>query len=459
MTISKIVEKSTGITDDSRKVKKGFAFFAIKGVQFDGHKFIDTAIQNGAEIVVGELDEPSYFPDNIKYVKVNNSRVALANASKVFFNYPSKRLKMIGVTGTNGKTTISNLIYSIIKYSGRKAALIGTNGIYIDNKKIPAKLTTPGIIELNEILTKILEEKCEYCVMEVSSHALHQNRVYGIDYDIAIFSNLSQDHLDYHKTMQNYARAKKILFDGLSEDAIAISNFDDDYGQFMLEDCKAEKVRISTEKNADFRFLTEKNYLILEEEKFQNNLVGKFNKYNLAQAITAAKKLGIENQKIKSSCEKLTAPEGRMQKIELSNGATAIIDYAHTPDALEKALISLKEEQIGGELFCVFGCGGDRDRSKRPIMGAVALSNSDIAIVTSDNPRTEDPTEIIKDIIQEHPTKFKIEIDRKKAISKACKMSRKGDLILIAGKGHEKYQIIGTKKVHFDDVEIVENFK
>lgn len=451
--LESIIKNIAGIADDSRKVENGFAFFAIRGSAFDGHKFIPKAIENGAKYIFGEINEPDLIKKNVEYIKVNDSREYLAKSAKIFYDDPSSKIKMIGVTGTNGKTTISNLIYQLLQNIGKKSALIGTNGIYLNNTKIDAKLTTPGIIELNELLNKAINENCDYCVMEVSSHALDQKRVAGIDFSAAIFSNLSQDHLDYHGTMDNYAKAKKILFDNLNGKSIAISNYDDDYGEFMLSNTEAKKIELSLNNN--FKIIN--NELIINGINYQNNLIGKYNAYNLLEAIVCLIELGFDKKEIQNACKTLKAPEGRMQIINLKNGAKAVVDYAHTPDALEKALQALNENK-SGKLMCVFGCGGDRDRTKRPLMGKAAYENSDIAIATSDNPRTENPEEIIADIIQGNEDKFEIEIDRKKAILLACEKSSENDVILIAGKGHEKYQIIGTKKIHFDDVEIINEF-
>jgi UDP-N-acetylmuramoyl-L-alanyl-D-glutamate--2,6-diaminopimelate ligase len=287
MNLNKILKNCQGITDDSRKVKKGFAFFAIKGSAFDGNDYIESAHQNDAEIIFGEIDKPKFLPDDFNYYKIDNSRQILAEAAKIFYKDISKDLKLVGVTGTNGKTTISSLVYNILKKSGRKVALIGTNGIWINNEKIDASLTTPGIIDLYELLVKIKNSECEYCVMEVSSHALHQKRVFGIDYNVAIFSNLSQDHLDYHGTMDEYAKAKKILFDELSKDSFAISNLDDELGEFMLKDAEAQVIGVSSQTNADVTFKAEANQLVINGTSYQNNLVGNFNNYNLTQAILA----------------------------------------------------------------------------------------------------------------------------------------------------------------------------
>lgn len=461
--IKKIVDKCSGITDDSAKIKSNFLFFAIKGERFDGHDYISDALNMGALYAVGENDEGLSNEKKNKFIKVDDSRKALAIAAKHYYGNPSKNLKMIGVTGTNGKTTISTLIYEILKKSGKKAALIGTNGIYIYDTFNPSSHTTPGVVELNIILNKIIEAGCEYCVMEVSSHALHQKRVFGIEYDSAIFSNLTQDHLDYHKSMEEYAKSKKILFDNLDENSFSIVNLDDMYSVYMVQDTKAKKIGISFNDldNIDFDIIkigSDSKNIYYNDEIYLNNLIGKFNEYNLAQAIAACKTLGLNNGEIYAAMQHLTSPEGRMQKVNLRNGAIGVVDYAHTPDALENVLTTLKDSGINNKIITVFGCGGDRDKSKRPKMGAVVLKHSDLSIVTSDNPRTEDPKAIINDIIVDNPNKFVNIIERREAIEFAYENSNEGDFVLIAGKGHEKYQIIGNEKLYFSDLDELKKF-
>lgn len=449
------------ITDNSREVVLNSIFVAISGNAFDGNNYIINAIGNGAKLVV--TDKESVFEinkNNIPIILVNNSRIILVELLNIFYNYPSKDFKIVAITGTNGKTTISTLIYNAFIKLNKNVALIGTNGIYINSEKSEATHTTPSPIQLITLFLEFKKNNIEYVIMEVSSHSLDQHRVDFIDFDVAIFTNLTRDHLDYHKTMENYATAKKKLFDGLKPDTIAIINNDDEWSNFMIKDCKGKIETISRNKNSTYQISNlisdingNKFNLICETNSFNiyNKLLSSFNAYNLASAVLCLNYFNIKN--ISDLISNISGPEGRMDSIKLHNGTTAIIDYAHTPDALEKALQNLKE-LCQGKLICVFGCGGDRDKGKRPIMGAISTDIADYTYITSDNPRTENPNEIINDIIVNiKSNNFEVEIDRSVAIRKAILNSNKNDIILIAGKGHEKYQIIGTNKFHFDDFE------
>lgn len=464
----------SGISYDSRKVKSDFLFVAIKGEKFDGHKFIEQAIDKGAiAIVCEELPENFRIYVNVTFIKVKNSRLALSNLSHQFYGNPTKKLKVIGVTGTNGKTTITYILKSMLDQSGEITGLIGTTGIYIGSEKLPSTHTTPESLELAQLFIEMLDKGVTTVVMEVSSHSLHQNRVAGVKFDGAIFSNLTRDHLDYHGTMEEYAAAKKILFQMLPSNAVAVVNSNNKYSKFMVEgvDCK-NIVNTGFALESDYLLkdisigLKGNSFRLISKDKsicFETALIGKFNIENISLASAILLEMGYSEDSIVKGALKTKGAPGRMERYILKNGAVAIVDYAHTPDALENSLFAcktiLEHASNSGDLICVFGCGGDRDSGKRPIMGEISTELSDKTIVTSDNPRTEDPELIIHDIekgIQK--SNYSIELDREKAIRAACEYSKSGDIILIAGKGHEKYQIIGTEKIHFDDAEIVKHY-
>lgn len=450
------------ISDNSKEIINNSIFIAVSGSAFDGNKFIPQAIENGASLIFTDKEEIFDTINNISIILVDNSRKIYSDLLNIFYNYPANDFKIIGITGTNGKTTISTLIYNALILSKKNVALIGTNGIYINNEKIEATHTTPSVSQLIKLFIDFKINNIEYIVMEVSSHALDQYRVAFINFNVAIFTNLTRDHLDYHGSMENYAKAKKMLFDSLDSNSLAIINKDDDWAELMVKDCKAKIKSISINNNSTHKIsnlisdINGNNFDLVSDNntfKINNKLLSKFNAYNLALAALALDYLDIKN--LSELINKVNGPEGRMDSISLNNGAIAIIDYAHTPDALEKALSNLKD-LCNGMLISVFGCGGDRDKGKRSIMGEISSTIADYSIVTSDNPRTEEPNNIIQDIIVNMDVnKFEIEIDRRKAIQKAITLSQKNDVILIAGKGHEKYQIIGTEKVHFDDFEEV----
>ncbi len=463
--------KISSIQYDSRKCEENSLFVAITGEQFDGHIFIESAIEKGANTILCEKTDFE-FNNNTTIIKVENSRQALAHLSHNWFGNPTKDMYVVGITGTNGKTTTTFLLKSIFEEAGFKCGIIGTTGIIIGDEFIPATHTTPESLELASIFNQMKDKSVNFVAMEVSSHALHQHRADCIDFDAALFSNLTLDHLDYHKTMKDYANAKKILFDSMKSDSIAISIFNESWTDYLLKDCKSGTKFIVSEKSDNDICIqnitlnsngSEFSLKATEKEiKIKSPLIGKFNIENLSLAVTLAYAKGIENEIIQEALLNATGAPGRMQKVILKNGAVGIVDYSHTPDALEKALLTCREILNSSnledrKLICVFGCGGDRDKSKRPKMGNIAATHSDIVIVTDDNPRTEISEEIIADIFQGisevQMTKVNMISNRAKAIAYAVKIAQDGDIILVAGKGHENYQIIGKTKHHFDDVE------
>ncbi|MCX6133170.1 MAG: UDP-N-acetylmuramoyl-L-alanyl-D-glutamate--2,6-diaminopimelate ligase [Ignavibacteriales bacterium] len=460
---------------DSRKVERGDCFVALRGAGTDGHKFVEAAIERGAKVIVLEDDltlPDSYFMHtHVVKVVVPDSRKALALMSANYFGSPSQALTMVGVTGTNGKTTTTHIIKSIMETAGQRAGLIGTIEYILGDQVVPASHTTPESLELNDILAQIQNSGCKAVSMEVSSHALHQSRVYGIEYDVAVFTNLTQDHLDYHRTMEEYFRAKKLLFDGLSGDAVAVTNADDPWGRKIVAATKARTISYAVTENADvqardIRLSLDGTIFTVrsgnEEHPITSPLVGRFNVYNVLSAYAAGMALGYPHGKIASGISSLKNVRGRFERITSPQGWTAIVDYAHTPDALEKCLRTIHDvlpERDRGRIITVFGAGGDRDRTKRPLMGKIAGSLSDIVIVTSDNPRTENPQQIINEIVGGISREASVsqEVDRKTAIHAALRQARTGDVILVAGKGHEEYQVIGKEKIHFSDREVIED--
>lgn len=456
------------INYDSRKVQSDSIFVALRGEVSDGHNYIESSIASGAKAIICE-EIPKELDENCVYVLVENTRVALAQLSHKFYRHPSNSLKVIGITGTNGKTTITFLLKEIFESAGHKCGIIGTTGIFIGDKEIPATHTTPEAKEISQIMNEMVQAGVEFCIMEVSSHALVQHRADIIKFDAAVFTNLSHDHLDYHKTLQNYANAKKILFDMLDENAFAIINTDDEYAEHIASDTKAKIIRIASSDDADYKISSEEinissTNFYLNDFAVKLNLLGRFNIENSALAYATSLQFGISDAQIISALKIAKGAPGRMQRININSGAAAIIDYAHTPDALEKALKTCREiisqQPEKSSLICVFGCGGDRDKTKRPVMGRISNEIADLSVITNDNPRTENPDNIIEDILSGVTNQNSCEVikDRQKAIEFACKSSQKNDIILIAGKGHEKYQIIGKEKFHFDDVEEVKRF-
>ena len=455
-----------GINIDSRKIELGHLFIAIKGTQTDGHKYIEKAIELGATAIL--LEEMPTEPINkyITYIQVKSTEEAVGNVATTFYGNPSHHLKLVGVTGTNGKTTVATLLYNMFRKFGHKVGLLSTVCNYIDDEVIPADHTTPDPIALNELLAKMVAEGCEYAFMECSSHAIHQRRIGGLKFAGGLFTNLTRDHLDYHKTFENYRDAKKMFFDDLSKDAFAIINADDKNGMVMVQNCKAQIKTYSTKCMADFRARIlechfEGMYLEIDGKEVGVQFIGKFNVSNLLAVYGTAIMLGKKSEDILVALSTLKSVNGRLEPITSPEGYTAIVDYAHTPDALENVLMAIHEvlDGKGGHVFTVCGAGGNRDKGKRPLMAIEAVKRSDKVILTSDNPRNEEPQAIIDDMLAGLDTTQKKKVlsisDRKEAIRTACMMAQKGDVILIAGKGHETYQEINGIKHHFDDHEVV----
>ena len=459
----------TGVNIDSRKIEKGHLFVAIKGTQTDGHRFIPKALELGAVAVLCE-DLPEGFSaesaENITYVQVASTEAAVGPVATVFYGKPSQHLKLVGVTGTNGKTTIATLLYNMFRKFGHKCGLLSTVCNYIEGEAIPADHTTPDPIELNKLLHQMVEAGCEYAFMECSSHAIAQQRIGGLKFAGGLFTNLTRDHLDYHKTFENYRDAKKAFFDGLSKDAFAITNADDKNGSVMVQNCKAQVKTYSVQRMADFRARIiechfEGMYLDINGQEVGVQFIGKFNVSNLLAVYGAAIMLGKKPEDILVVLSTLKSVAGRLEPIRSEEGVTAIVDYAHTPDALENVLNAIHEVMEGkqGKIITVCGAGGNRDKGKRPLMAQEAVKQSDRVIITSDNPRFEEPQDIINDMLagldQKQMKKVVSIVDRKEAIRTASMMAEKGDVILIAGKGHEDYQEIKGVKHHFDDREVV----
>ena len=426
----------TGVNIDSRKIKQGHLFVAMKGTQVDGHQFIPKALDLGASAILCE-DLPAELKENVTYIQVASTEDAVGKVATIFYGNPSEKLKLVGVTGTNGKTTIA----------------------------IPADHTTPDPIELNALLSKMVEAGCQYAFMECSSHAIHQKRIGGLKFAGGIFTNLTRDHMDYHKTVENYRNAKKAFFDGLPKSAFAITNADDKNGMVMVQNCKAQIKTYSTRSMADFRAHIlechfEGMYLEIDGHEVGVQFIGKFNVSNLLAVYGAAVMLGQKPEDILIALSTLKSVSGRLEPIQSPEGYTAIVDYAHTPDALENVLKAIHEVLNGkGKVITVCGAGGNRDKGKRPLMAQEAVKQSDKVIITSDNPRFEEPQDIINDMLdgldKQQMKKVVSIVDRREAIRTACMMAEKGDVILIAGKGHEDYQEIKGVKHHFDDKEVV----
>ena len=458
----------TGVNIDSRRIENGHLFVAIKGTQTDGHRFIPKAIELGAKAVLCEdLPDANVIGDSdVTYVQVASTEEAVGPVATVFYGEPSQKLKLVGVTGTNGKTTIATLLYNMFRKFGHKCGLLSTVCNYIEDEAIPADHTTPDPIELNKLLARMVEAGCEYAFMECSSHAIAQKRIGGLTFAGGLFTNLTRDHLDYHKTFENYRDAKKAFFDGLGKDAFAITNADDKNGAIMVQNCKAKVKTYSTRSMADFRARIiechfEGMYLEIDGREVGVQFIGKFNVSNLLAVYGAAIMLGKKPEDILVILSTLKSVAGRLEPIRSEEGVTAIVDYAHTPDALENVLNAIHEvlDGKGGQVITVCGAGGNRDKGKRPLMAQEAVKQSDRVIITSDNPRFEEPQDIINDMLagldQKQMKKVVSIVDRKEAIKTACMLAQKGDVILIAGKGHEDYQEIKGVKHHFDDREIV----
>ena len=454
----------TGIKIDSRQIQPGYLFVAIKGTQTDGHRFIAKAQELGAKAVLCE-DLPEEKTDGVTYVQVPSTETAVGPVATLFHGDPTSKLKLVGVTGTNGKTTIATLLYNMFRQFGHKCGLLSTVCNYIDGEAVPASHTTPDPIELNELLERMVQAGCEYAFMECSSHAIAQQRIGGLHFAGGMFTNLTRDHLDYHKTFENYRDAKKLFFDMLGKDAFAITNLDDKNGLFMVQNTKAQVKTYSTRQLADFRARIiechfEGMYLEMDGHEVGVQFIGKFNVSNLLCVYGAAVMLGKQPEDILVIMSTLKSVNGRLDPIRSPEGYTAIVDYAHTPDALENVLNAIHEVLDGkGKVITVCGAGGNRDKGKRPLMAQEAVKQSDRVIITSDNPRFEEPQDIINDMLAgldaRQMKKVLSIVDRREAIRTACMMAEKGDVILVAGKGHEDYQEIKGVKHHFDDHEVI----
>ena len=446
---------------DSRKAKAGTVFLALKGTNADGHDYIDKAVSQGVEIVVCERID-NIIP-GILYILVGNSHHALGIMACNFYDNPSKQLKLVGVTGTNGKTTVATLLYKLFRAMNQHVGLISTVENRIDDKVLESTHTTPDPVSLNKLIAEMRDSGCDYVFMEVSSHAVDQDRIAGLDFDGAIFTNISHDHLDYHGTFQNYIYAKKKFFDQLPSHAFALVNYDDKRGMVMLQNTEAKKYGFSLKSLSDFKAKILENsidglLLEIDGRELHSRLVGDFNAYNLLSVYATALLLGEEKDEVLELISNLSAAEGRFDYLRNeTNDINAIVDYAHTPDSLEKVLVTLQKIRGNGRIITVVGCGGDRDKSKRPLMAKIASNYSDIALLTSDNPRTESPEAILAEMESGIPAHAKSKVliiaDRRQAIKAACRLAQRGDIVLVAGKGHEKYQEINGVKNHFDDKE------
>lgn len=452
----------SGITLDSRKAGPGMVFFAIPGTRADGHQFISQVVEQGAAAIVGEQD----LNPGIPYIRVKNSAEMLGRAASAFYDNPSSRLQLVGVTGTNGKTTIATLLYDLFKRLGYKTGLLSTVRNRIHETTLDSTHTTPDAVSLNALLARMADEGCDYCFMEVSSHAIHQHRIAGLTFRGGIFSNLTHDHLDYHGTFDNYLKAKKAFFDTLPADAFALTNKDDRNGLVMLQNTKATRYTYALLGPADFKARVREhdfNGMLLDIDGTEAwyRLVGGFNAYNLLAVYGAAFLLGVSREEIITHLTQLGSVSGRFDYLRSDHGVIGIVDYAHTPDALENILKVINEVRTKNEqLITVFGCGGDRDKAKRPVMAEVACRLATRVIFTSDNPRSEDPEQILREMEAGVPPQhFKKTIritDRKEAIKAAVAAANPGDIILVAGKGHETYQDIRGVKFPFDDKAILQ---
>lgn len=460
-----------GLAYDSRKVKENYIFFALKGLKDDGTKYVKSAIESGAKAIITDVKlNENEISSNV--LIVDDARKTMALFANAYNQNPSEKLKLIGVTGTNGKTTTTYLIKTFLENSGYKTGLLGTIDYQIGDFKIESKLTTPESVEICSMLGEMVKQGYQYCVMEVSSIALVMDRVYSLNFDAAIFTNLTSEHLDFHHNMENYFEAKKILFDNLSEKSFAITNLDDVYGKKIIADTKGMKISYAVKNDADYK-AENPNFDLKglsfglknekEEVKISSNITGKFNIYNMLASIACVKNYNVDYTSINNALANFEGVNGRFNKIALPNGAYAVIDYSHTSDSLKNAIESAREivnnENKNGRVITIFGCGGNKDTTKRPVMGEFATSLSDYSIITSDNPRFENPMSIIDDILQGVVNKnYEVDENRETAIEKGIAMSKTGDIILICGKGHETYQEINGVRNHFDDKEMVQKY-
>lgn len=449
---------------DSRLVEEGTLFVAIKGTISDGHQFISKAIESGASAIVCE-HMPSELKEGVHYIKVDHAAKALGIMAANFFDHPSKALKLVGITGTNGKTTTATLLFQLFMDLGYKTGLISTVQNQINHEIIPSTHTTPDPITLNQLLRTMVDAGCDYCFMEVSSHAIAQYRIAGINYAGGVFTNITHDHLDFHKTFEAYLKAKKQFFDELTSTAFALSNADDKNGLVMMQNTRAHQKTYSLKHMADYKAkLVENQFngllLNIDNEEVWFKLVGSFNAYNLLAVYATAMLLDQDKLKVLTSLSRLTGAEGRFDYLISTHGVIGIVDYAHTPDAVLNVLNTIRDIRKGNEqVITIIGCGGDRDKTKRPVMAKVACEGSDKVILTSDNPRSEDPESILYEmeagVSPIHRKKTISITDRKEAIKTACLLAKSGDIILLAGKGHEKYQEINGVKYPFDDKAIL----
>ena len=454
------------IVFDSRKAGADTLFVAMQGTQADGHNYIENVFDAGCKAVVCET-MPENIPDDAICIQVKDTAGALGLMASAFYDHPSSNLKLTGVTGTNGKTTIATLLYEITRLLGHKAGLFSTVTNYIDGEEIPATHTTPDAVTLNKVMKEMVDKGCTYCFMEVSSHAIHQKRIAGLNFAGGIFTNITHDHLDYHKTFKAYIEAKKAFFDNLGKDAFALVNADDKNGMVMVQNTKASVYTYSVREVADFKGKIIENMfegmqLNIDGHEVWTPFIGYFNAQNLLAVYGAATLLGHDKEDVLIQLSKLKPVDGRFETIRSDEGITAVVDYAHTPDALKNVIETINEiRNFDQQLITVVGAGGDRDKTKRPLMAAEAVRGSSKVILTSDNPRSEDPEQIIKDMMEGVSFKEKIKVisitNREEAIKTAYMVARPGDIILIAGKGHETYQEVKGVRHHFDDREIIRN--
>jgi UDP-N-acetylmuramoyl-L-alanyl-D-glutamate--2,6-diaminopimelate ligase len=459
-TVGDINTSVEGITDNSGLVKPNFLFFAIKGITHDGHEFIDNAIEKGCKVIIC-----SYLPDKIHedvcYIVVKNIRESVYNISSKFYNDPAKKIKIIAVTGTNGKTSIVFFIYKFLNSLGIKVGMLSTIENRIADKRIKSHLTTPSPVQLHMLLDNMIKNSCEYCIMEASSHSIDQKRIMGRDIFIGIFSNLSHDHLDYHKTFINYINTKKILFDDLPKSSYSIINSDDKRSEYLIQNTKSKVFSYGLKTLSDYKGKiiesgTSGIMIHIDNINVSFKIIGDFNAYNLLSVYAVAKILKIDSEIIFKRLSQLNTPEGRMDFIQGKNNVIGIVDYAHTPDALKNVLKNISSFKKDAKVISIVGAGGDRDKSKRPEMGKIATQLSDYVFFTSDNPRDENEDNILSDIVKGAVRKnYQVISDRKKAIESAYLNYKKDSIILVAGKGHEKYQIIGEKSIPHDDKEIL----
>ena len=455
-----------GLTYDSRTVSEDYCFFAVAGTVVDGHNFIAKAVESGAKAVICQYIPEEVAECDCTFVVVEDTNAAMGTIASNFYGNPSHELKVVGVTGTNGKTTIATLLYDLVQSMGYKAGLISTVVYKVGAREIVSTHTTPDAIRLNAMMREMVDECCDYCFMECSSHAIVQQRIGGLRFVGGLFTNITHEHLDYHKTFAEYIRAKKSFFDALPKEAFALVNADDRNGEVMLQNTKASRYTLSLQRMADFRakvveMMVEGMELRIDNKEVWVQFLGRFNAYNLLTVYGAAVLLGFEKEEVLAHLSMLRPVSGRFETVLAKDGTTAVVDFAHTPDALENIINTIDElRQSGQRLIVVCGCGGDRDKTKRPVMGGMAAKRADVAIFTSDNPRTEDPEQILREMEEgvESGDKYLKIADRHEAIKTAVMLAEPRDIILLAGKGHEDYQIVGTEKLPFNDKEVVKEF-